>query len=121
MSIEKPLRIKRTHSKAFKTELVKACREPGVSVSGIAMANGVHPNLLRKWMRMSKGSVPDRDARVAVATPTGMGSGGFVPVSIEPLREAIRIEARRGDAVVKVEWPVSAAGECAAWLRDWLK
>ena len=120
MGITKPQRMKRTHSKVFKAELVKACLEPGASVSGIAMANGVHPNLLSKWLRIST----TREAGVGVravraASPEMIG--GFVPVSIEPPREGIRIEARRGDAVVKVEWPVSAAGACAAWLRDWLK
>jgi transposase len=33
----------------------------------------------------------------------------------------IRIELRRGAAMVSVSWPVSAASECAAWLREWLR
>ena len=121
MSIETPARVKRTHSKEFKAALVKAGAEPGVSISGVAMANGVHPNLLRKWMRVSKARTPHVDANAVVARPTGVGVVGFVPGSVGPLHDAIRIEARQGDAVVKVEWPVSAAGACAAWLRDWLK
>jgi transposase len=123
MGIEKPKRCKRTHSKEFKDELVGACTEPGVSISGIALANGVNPNLLRRWMRERGVTVPSLPQRIESGTPV-MSTSAFVPVmitpSVPPIAD-IRIEARRGNAVVKVEWPVSAAGECAAWLRDWLK
>jgi transposase len=44
-----------------------------------------------------------------------------VPVAITAAPVDIRIEARRGDAVVKIEWPVAAASECAAWLQQWLE
>ncbi|MDM0037076.1 SRPBCC family protein [Variovorax sp. J22P271] len=30
----------------------------------------------------------------------------------------IRIELQRGDTLLKVDWPVEAAAECSAWLRD---
>jgi hypothetical protein len=51
MGVEKPPRGKRRHSEEFKGEFVRACSEPGVSVVGIALANGVNAaNLLRKWM-----------------------------------------------------------------------
>jgi hypothetical protein len=33
----------------------------------------------------------------------------------------IRVEIRRGVTAITVSWPVSAAAECAAWMRDWLK
>jgi transposase len=123
MGIEKPKRCKRTHSKEFKDELVVACAEPGVSISGIALANGVNPNLLRRWMRERGVTAPHLPQRIEPGTPV-MSTSAFVPVMITPLVPPvpdIRIEARRGNAVVQVEWPVSAAGECAAWLRDWLK
>ena len=123
MGIEKPKRCKRTHSKEFKDELVGACAERGVSISGIALANGINPNLLRRWMRERGVAAPSLLPRSEPST-TVISTSAFVPVmitpSMPPLPE-IRIEARRGSAVVKVEWPISAAGECAAWLRDWLK
>ena len=123
MEIEKAVRRKRRHSEDFKDELVRACAEPGVSVAGIALANRVNANLLRKWMD-ERGVAPPSQRprkdlpRVATEAPQ------FVPVTLTPSvppAPEIRIEARRGNAVVKVEWPVSAAGECAAWLRGWLK
>jgi transposase len=32
----------------------------------------------------------------------------------------IRVELRRGATTVTIVWPAQAAGECAAWLREWL-
>jgi len=32
----------------------------------------------------------------------------------------IRVEVRRGATTVTIVWPVQAAGDCAAWLREWL-
>ena len=121
MTIERASRTKRVHSKEFKDEVVRACREPGVSVAGIALANGVNANLVRKWM--SKRGVAAPTMRRSIATAPTPRPIDFVPVTLEPVKSlpAIHIEARRRDGVVKIEWPVSAAGECAAWLRDWLK
>jgi len=123
MGIEKPLRRKRTHSEEFRSELVRACSEPGISVAGIALANGVNANLLRKWMHVRGVKAPSlrrpaEPGELAAPTPE------FLPVAIQPTEPnvpEIRIEARRGNAVVKIEWPVSAAAECATWLRGWLK
>jgi transposase len=35
--------------------------------------------------------------------------------------QAITIELRRGATVVKVDWPLATAAECAAWLRELLR
>ncbi len=39
---------------------------------------------------------------------------------VAPAVEApvIRLEAQRGDARVKREWPLQAADACGAWLRE---
>lgn len=123
MGIEKPKRCKRTHSKEFKDELVRACSEPGISVAGIALANGVNANLLRKWM-LARGVTAPSLRRQAEANEPAAPTSEFLPVAIQPMEPnlpEIRIEARRGSAVVKIEWPVAAAAECATWLRGWLK
>lgn len=41
MDVVIPHRVRRTHSEAFKQSVVTACREPGVSVAGVALANGL--------------------------------------------------------------------------------
>jgi transposase len=123
MGITKPKRRRRTHDEAFKAELVGACSERGVSIAGIALANGINPNLLRRWMREREVVAPSFRPCVERTEPV-VRAPEFMPVMITPSAapvSEIRIEVRRRDATVKVEWPVSAASECAAWLRDWLK
>ena len=51
MEIEKPSRRRRTHPEAFKQAMIAACGEVGASVAGIALANGVNANQVRRWMR----------------------------------------------------------------------
>ena len=51
MNVTKPRRTRRTHSEAFKRSLIEACNEPGASVAGVALANGINANQLRRWMR----------------------------------------------------------------------
>ncbi|MDR3409338.1 MAG: transposase, partial [Formivibrio sp.] len=51
MEIQKPLRIRGHHPEEFKQAVIAACCEPGTSVSGIALANGVNANQVRRWMR----------------------------------------------------------------------
>ncbi len=123
MGNEKAIRKKRVHSDEFKDDLVRACSEPGISVAGIALANGVNANLLRKWMRVRGVTAPSLRRRAESVEPVAR-TPEFLPVAITPAEASlpeIRIEARRGNAVVKIEWPVAAATECAAWLRGWLK
>ena len=51
MDVDIPRRSRRTHSEAFKQSVVSACREPGVSVAGLALANGLNANRVHRWMR----------------------------------------------------------------------
>ncbi|HTP93776.1 MAG TPA: transposase [Xanthobacteraceae bacterium] len=120
MGIEKPIRRKRVHSEEFKADLVRACSEPGVSVAGVALANGVNANLVRKWMAARGIAVPSR-RRSTAAKSAVVRRAEFVPVAITAAPSDIRVEVQRGEAVVKIEWPLAAAGECAAWLRQWLE
>lgn len=61
---------RRTYTAEYKRRLVKQCSE-GVSVAGIALANGINANLLRRWMvRHRRGDV--------ISAPR------LLPVSIEP-------------------------------------
>lgn len=49
----------------------------------------------------------------------------FLPVALPPAADAeatdIRIELRRGATTMAVTWPVAAANECAAWMRELLR
>ena len=118
-------RGRRRHSDEFRARVVEECRRPGVSIASVAMANGLNANLLRNWLVAdSKANglpVPTR-SRAKVAPEEFIE----VPLVAGPATKAtgaaeIRIELRRGTAIVTVTWPLQAAGECAAWLRDWLR
>ena len=50
MEIQKPSRRRRHHPEEFKLAVIEACCEPGASVAGIAMANGVNANQVRRWI-----------------------------------------------------------------------
>ncbi len=122
MEIHKPSRRRRHHPEAFKLAVIEACCEPGASVAGIAMANSVNANQVRRWMRERGIEPPTR----RVATPvldTAVMAPAFVQLPMVPAAGSgdIRIEVRRGNTAIKVEWPILASGDCAAWLRDWLR
>ena len=94
----------------------------GVCV-GIALANGVNANQVRRWMRERSIEVPKQRMSMPTAQPVPAMAPEFVqlPLAPEPDSRDIRIEIRRGNAAIKVDWPVQASGDCAAWLRDWLR
>ena len=124
MEIKKPERRRRNHTEAFKQAVITACCEPGASVAGISLANKINANQVRRWMR--ERGVATEGARSPAQTVAleRVNSAGFLPVPIPPPApesHEIRIEVRRGNTAVKIEWPTQAADECAAWLRDWLR
>ena len=121
MEIQKPIRRRRYHREEFKQAVIAACCEPGSSVAGIAMANGVNANQVRRWMRERGIAAPTQRK---ASSPAVEMAPTFIPVPLAPATPespAIRIEIRRGNAAVKIDWPTGAAGACATWLRDWLR
>lgn len=123
-----PRRRRRTHSDEFKAGAVASCLQPGMSMAAVAMAHGVNANLLRRWVR-------EAEMKPAAGALRGMTPGevqapehrsSFVPVQLPAPSEPaaltdIRIELQRGATAVTVTWPASAAGECAAWMRELLR
>jgi transposase len=120
MDVVIPRRGRRTHSEAFKQSVISACREPGVSVAGVALANGLNANQVHRWMRERGVTPPSRRTHDTVEI-AGRVEPGFVPVQISAAAElVIRLEVQRSNARVKLEWPIQAAEACGAWLREWL-
>ena len=116
-------RRRRRHSAEFRAEAVRACQQPGVSVAAIALARGLNANLLRRWvLRAERGTllVPSRSMPPRAPVED---AGGFVPVRISSsaIAAAIRIEVHRGSTTVNIEWPSSAAHECALLLREFMR
>ena len=48
MEIGKPARRRRTHTEEFKQGVLAACRDTGASVAGVALANGLNANQVRR-------------------------------------------------------------------------
>lgn len=116
-------RTRRRHSDEFKSHVVKACCAPGVSIAGVALAHGLNANLVRRWL-VEHGVTPQSRRATTQCVDTGVQLPAFVPVTVESAPAAmpdIRIEMRRGAATVTVHWPLQAAPDCAAWLKDWLR
>jgi transposase len=121
---------RRRHSEQFKAQVLGACAEPGASISAVALSFGVNANLVRQWRR---GRGRGFKANQAVASgPVSVPAAQFVALPLpaptpSPAAataapaEAIRVELKRGALGVNVIWPISAAADCAGWLRELLQ
>ncbi|WP_405126645.1 IS66-like element accessory protein TnpA [Ralstonia pseudosolanacearum] len=103
-----PLRVvrigdngKRTFDAEDKRRLIEACRQPGVSLSRMALKAGVNANQLHKWVygrgrrRRNEAAAADDDVstRSAFIPVVTMGDTA-VPASVKPARTApLRDEA----------------------------
>lgn len=113
-------RRRRHHSAEFKAKVIEECRRPGVSMAAIALAHGLNANLLRRWVVEKKGI--DGSAPAARMPPQQEFLAlPLVAEAQQPSAADIRIELRRGSTTVTISWPAHAAGDCAVWLREWLR
>ena len=109
-------KTRRRYGVQFKAMVLAQCEEPGMSVAQVAMSHGINANVVHRWRQLA------REGGTAVKLPPRE----FVPVSLTaaapPSAESdIRIQLCRGATAMTINWPLSAAAECAGWLRDWLK
>jgi len=101
--------------------LVAACRRPGVSSAAVALAHSINANLLRRWVAEAEGNEGQQPA-ASERVPASGEAFVALPLPSRSSAEAwVRIEVRRGALTVNVQWPSSAAHECAIWLREVLK
>ena len=117
--------LRRRHSAELKTLVLQQCAAPGVSVAKVAMSHGVNANVVHGWRKLARereGTAlsppgPALPAQTAASVPQ------FLPVSRAQTTSPappvdIQIELRRGAAAMKITWPIAAATECAAWMRE---
>lgn len=103
-------RTRRQHSAEFKSQVVKACCAPGVSIAGVALAHGLNANLVRRWLTEHGVTPQSRRAGSQSAGAVLLPTPPFVPVTVESAPAAlpeIRIEVRRGAAC---DAPLACAG-----------
>ena len=115
-------RRRRTHGAEFKAQVVASCRQPGVSIAAVAMANGVNANLARRWV-IDAERCADGGARLLGRANGVAQTLAFVPLQLPCAQPApdIRIELRRGATAITVHWPSAEAAQCAAWMRELLR
>lgn len=107
---------RRRHAADLKRQVLAACAEPGASVAQVALAHGLNANLVHKWRRMVGAG--------GIASKAGDPQAEFVSLTLAPgptVVNDIHLELRRGAIAVNVTWPLSASGQCAAWLREILR
>ena len=131
---------RRRHSAEFNAQVLAACREPGASVAAVALSFKLNDNLVHQWRR-GRGASPVSTS-TSTSTTVAESAPQFIALSLPPLApppsappsapapavacvavaaEAIHLEFKRGVLGVSVSWPVLAAADCAAWLREVLR
>lgn len=78
---------RRRYDSSSKARLVAECLLPGVSVSRVALDNGINANLLRKWIKEAKGTGPEG----------GLSPPAFIPVVMEECHLSAEKAAARGE------------------------
>jgi transposase len=112
---------RRVHSVEFKARILAECRQPGASISAVAIAHGLNTNVVRKWLAgLGLKRMGEAAASVGGVVPTLR----FVPVELtrsEPVvavaEPDIRIELHRGGLHVQLQCPAAAGSLYAAQLR----
>ena len=102
------VRQRRSYPKPLKAQIVAQCRQPGVSVASVALSHGINANLVRKWIRQAEQQPAPAFVPIMHAGVPGAG-------------HHIEIQLARGAVQATVRWPVSDAGACVSWLREWLR
>ncbi len=109
----------RQHPAALRQQVLMECAQPGASVARVAQSHGLNANMVHAWRRQ------DREVSTSLDTSTPSPAPQFfavpVPASAAVALPDIRMELRRGATTVSIIWPGQAAGECGAWLREWLR
>ena len=97
-------KTRRTHSPAFKAQVLRECRTPGTSVAAVARRHGLNANLIHKWKQAGVPAAPSAGF-IAVPLPAS-SSGSTVLFELDHL---------------KVHWPLSEIERAVPWLQALLK
>ena len=118
--------LRRRHSAELKALVLEQCAAPGASVAKVAMSHGLNANIVHDWRKRARereGAVMSPPSPTTLPAQRAASLPQFVPVSMTrttspPAPADIQIELRRGAAAMKITWPIAAAAECAAWMRE---
>ena len=123
--IPPPPRRYRRHSPEFKTQIIEACRQPGVSIAAIARMHNLNDNMVHQWISdAKKRGTPSLSPQAQIPT---VAAPPFVPVQVSAggreiaSAEVIHIELRQNDRVLSIAWPASQAHACIQALGELLR
>ena len=112
MDTENSRKRRRRYDATLKAQIVAECDEPGTSVANVAMTHGINANIVHGWRKLARqAGAPVRFVPVTVA-----------PACREPVDErSIEVKLRRGSITIKLSWPMNAAMDLSAWMRELLR
>jgi len=128
-------RTHRTYTAQFKADLVAACQRPGASIAALALHHGMNANVLHRWLKEYDHGRHRLGHADALTTPDQALKPAFIPVAMATPESGalshsstntaaagnIRIVCQRNGLSITVDWPASAARECAQMLREVLR
>ena len=114
------LPVRRRHSDELRAKVLSECVQADASVAGIALAHGLNANLVHKWRRQAR-ELQARGVLLVSARPEFIALALPPAPATAPMQSDIHMDMRRGAATMSIRWPVAAAPECTAWLREWLR
>ena len=117
---------RREYSQQFKAEILARCAQPGASVGGVALAQGLHSNMVHRWIREQRErqtSAPPAFVSLPMHTASCVPalesiSAGCPAPADEPLLPEVHLQIQRGELLVRLQCPLS---QCAALLRELLR
>ncbi len=113
---------RRRHSEEFRAEVVKASRQPGVSVAAVALEHRLNANLVRRWIKeqAAQSVISRRPSGNAVAEPLTVAA---VRMESSPSvrAEEIRLDIRRGTLTVQMAWPGAEIDQLGMLLTELLR
>ena len=128
MAEQRPV-LRRRHSAQLKALVLEQCAAAGASVAKVAMSHGLNANIVHGWRKLARerggAATPPSCASLPVETAASVPQ--FVPLSMAQAASPaaapadIHIELRRGATGMKITWPIAAAADCAAWMRELLR
>ena len=117
---------RREYSKQFKAEILTLCAQPGASVGGVALAHGLHSNMVHRWIREKRerhAAVPPAFVSLPMPTAPSIPALEALPAKLAapaqaPLLPEVHLQIQRGELLVRLQCPLS---QCGSLLRELLR
>ena len=117
---------RRIHSGEFKAQVIGECQQPDASIAAVAIAHGLNPNVVRKWLAGQNlkrmGAAMPAPASAAYVprlqvVPVQLARPEPCPTDIPASQPAIRIEFERAGLRLTLQCAAHAGPAYAALLR----